>query len=148
MSRIRSILHATDFSKTSNRAFTTAVDLALATGARLTIVSIVVPIVPLVPEQTLEMGAWRDIEAETRKWATARLAKLALRAKAAGLRVSTLILNGDPPRQIARAARAEKAGLIVIGTHGRTGFSKLLLGSVAQRVMAIATCPVVTVRSS
>jgi len=111
------------------------------------IVSVVAAIVPLDPEQTLEMGAWRDIEEDTRKWAASRLEKLAARAKAAGLRVSTRLANGDPPREIARAARAEKAGLIVIGTHGRTGFSKLMLGSVAQRVIAIATCPVVTVRA-
>src|SRR5262245_46318654 len=147
MSRIRSILHATDFSRSSNRALTTALDLATATGARLIIVSIVVPIVPLVPEQTLQMGAWRDIEVETRKWAAARLARLAARAKAEGIRVSTRLANGDPAREIVRAARIEKAELIVIGTHGRTGFSRLMLGSVAQKVISTARCPVVTVKN-
>jgi nucleotide-binding universal stress UspA family protein len=147
MSRIRSIVHATDFSKPSTRAFATALELAKSTGARLTLVTVVVPIVPLVPEQTLEMGVWKDIETDTRKWAGDRLKKLEERAKAAGIRVSIRLFNGDPAREITRAARAEKASLIVIGTHGRTGFSKMMLGSVAQKVIATALCPVVTVRS-
>jgi nucleotide-binding universal stress UspA family protein len=51
-----------------------------------------------------------------------------------------------PHERIAQAARSKKADLVVIGTHGRTGFAKLFLGSVASRVLTIAPCPVLTVR--
>ena len=51
-----------------------------------------------------------------------------------------------PHERIAQAARSRKADLVVIGTHGRTGFAKLFLGSVASRVLAVAPCPVLTVR--
>ena len=56
------------------------------------------------------------------------------------------LLEGIAHEQIARAARARRADLIVIGTHGRTGVAKLFLGSVAGRVVSIAHCPVMTVR--
>ncbi len=122
--------------------------MAKTNRARLTIVYVVVPIVPLVPEQTLELAIWADIEAQTRKWAQGRLARLAGRARKAGIRVTTMLADGDPARAIARAAKSARADLVVIGTHGRTGFSKLMLGSVAQRVVATAPCPVLTVRSA
>jgi nucleotide-binding universal stress UspA family protein len=61
---------------------------------------------------------------------------------------TTILLGeGDPAREIVRVARSIRANLLVIGTHGRTGWSKLMLGSVAQRVVATAPCPVLSVRS-
>jgi len=59
---------------------------------------------------------------------------------------STLLDEGVPHEGIAQAARSKKADLIVIGTHGRTGFAKLFLGPVASPVVVIAPCPVLTVR--
>jgi nucleotide-binding universal stress UspA family protein len=57
-----------------------------------------------------------------------------------------VLVNGSPSEQIARLARSKRADLIVIGTHGRTGLAKFFLGSVANRVVSTATCPVLTVR--
>jgi nucleotide-binding universal stress UspA family protein len=68
------------------------------------------------------------------------------RAKKAGIRAVGLLLEGDPAQQIVRAARSKRAELLVVGTHGRTGLSKLFVGSVAARVVATASCPVATVR--
>jgi len=56
------------------------------------------------------------------------------------------LLMGSPHDQIVKAAKSKKVDMIVIGTHGRTGLSKLFMGSVAGKVIALATCPVVTVR--
>jgi nucleotide-binding universal stress UspA family protein len=56
------------------------------------------------------------------------------------------MVTGDPALQIVRAARSMRADLIVMGTHGRRGVSKFFLGSVAERVIATAPCPVLTVR--
>jgi nucleotide-binding universal stress UspA family protein len=81
-----------------------------------------------------------------RQWATERLARLAARAKKAGVKTAVVLRDGDPADQIVRACRASKSDLIVVGTHGRRGLSKVFLGSVAGRVAAAAACPVVTVR--
>jgi nucleotide-binding universal stress UspA family protein len=60
------------------------------------------------------------------------------------VRAQGLLLEGQPAERILRAARG--AGLLVIGTHGRTGLARFILGSVASRIVAGARCPVVTVR--
>ena len=73
--------------------------------------------------------------------------ELAWRARKAGVRVTTILLDGAPHEQIPRAVRRTRADLLVIGTHGRTGLTKVLLGSVAERVLRLAPCPVLTVRS-
>ncbi len=57
-----------------------------------------------------------------------------------------MLLEGVAHEQIVRAARARRADLIVVGTHGRSGLARFFLGSVAGRVVATATCPVLTVR--
>jgi nucleotide-binding universal stress UspA family protein len=68
------------------------------------------------------------------------------RARKAGVRATGLLLEGVPHERVARAARAKKVDLLVIGTHGRTGLAKFFLGSVAARVIASVSCPVLTVR--
>lgn len=146
MIRIRRILCASDFSTTSGKALTAAISLAKANRARLTILHAYVPIVPLMPEQSIESGTWERLDTETRRWAARRVAKLADKAKRAGVRASAMMVTGDPTRQIVRVARSTRADLIVVGTHGRRGVSKFFLGSVAERVIATAPCPVVTVR--
>ena len=146
MTRIRRILCASDFSKTSGKALISAIDLAKANRARLTIVHAHVPIVPLVPEQYLEASTWDRVDAETRRWAERQVEKLAEKARKRGVRASALMVTGDPAQQIVRMARSKRADLIVVGTHGRRGFSKFFLGSVAERVIATAPRPVMTVR--
>ena len=146
MARIRRILYATDFSSASRRAFATAMALAKANRATLTILHVIVPIAPLVPEQYLDTMAWARLDVQARRWGHAQLARLAARARKIGLRVTTLLLEGDPSRHILRAARGMGVDFVVMGTHGRTGFSKFLLGSVAERVIATASCAIVTVR--
>lgn len=77
-----------------------------------------------------------------------RLDRLVAMAKAAGIRASgTLLAFGAPADQIARLAKSRRADVIVMGTHGRTGFRRALVGSVAARVVAIARCPVLTVHA-
>jgi nucleotide-binding universal stress UspA family protein len=62
------------------------------------------------------------------------------------LTVEHLNLKGNPAEVIVHIAKAKKADMIVMGTHGRSGWSKLMMGSVAQEVMKEAHCPVITVR--
>lgn len=144
--KMRRVLHATDFSAASSRAFKRAVDIAKASGAELLLVHVLPSVFPVVADGYVSPKAYEDLEAATRADGQKRLDRLARRARASGARVKNLLLEGVPHERIAQAARARKADMVVIGTHGRTGFAKLVLGSVASRVLAISPCPVLTVR--
>lgn len=146
MPQMRRILFASDFSKASGKAFTTAVAMAKANRGTLTILHVIVPFVPILPEQYVDPDTWDQIDRQTRQWSRRQLDKLLERAKKAGVRAVALLVEGDPTQQIARAVRLTRADLLVLGTHGRTGLTRFLVGSVATRVVATALCPVVTVR--
>jgi nucleotide-binding universal stress UspA family protein len=148
MAGMRRILFASDFSTASRKAFTTALSLAKANRAALTVMHVIVPFTPVVPEQYIDAQTWDQIDNEARRWGVQQVRKLTTRAKTAGVRAVGLLLEGDPAQQIVRAARSTRADLLVIGTHGRTGLTKFFVGSVASRVVASATCPVVTVRNT
>lgn len=147
MARLRRILFASDFSKASNKAFTTALTMAKANRAMLTILHVIVPFAPIVPDQYINAETWAQIDSQARRWSQQQLARLTAKGRKAGIRVAGLLLEGDPAQQITRAARSKRADLLVVGTHGRTGLAKFFVGSVAGRVVATASCPVVTVRS-
>ena len=143
---MRNILFASDFSKASRRAFDTAIKTAKTNGATLTIVHVIAPFVPIGPDQYIGPDTWEELDEQAHTWATRHLNTLAARAKAAGVRVKVLLAEGQAAKEITRFARKLHADLVVIGTHGRTGFAKLLLGSIANQVVATSTCPVMTVR--
>ena len=146
MSRIRRILHPTDFSRASTAAFKRAVEMAKGNRAELLLVHVMVPAVPLMGDGYVSPKVYEDLEAAAQAAAQKQLRKLVEKAKQAGARVKGLLLEGVAHERIAQAARSRKADLVVIGTHGRTGFAKLFLGSVASRVLAVSPCPVLTVR--
>jgi universal stress protein A len=147
MRRFKRIMVASDLSKVSRGALYTAIVFAQSKGAELIMVHVLAPIVPFGPEQLTQPALLETIEVDARRWAEQQLARLAAAARKAGVRVKVVLLSGDPADQIIRAARTHRADLIVVGTHGRRGFSKMMIGSVAERVVRTAPCPVVTVRS-
>jgi nucleotide-binding universal stress UspA family protein len=102
--------------------------------------------VPVGPDQYVGPDTWEQIDEQARKWARRHLEGLAGKARKAGVRVRTFLVEGPPAREIPRLARRTHADLLVLGTHGRTGFTRLFLGSVASEVVASARCPVMTVR--
>jgi nucleotide-binding universal stress UspA family protein len=146
MSRIRRVLHPTDFSRASTPAFKRAVETAKANRAELLVVHVMGLVVPIMGDGYVSPQVYEDLEAAAHSAAQKQLRKLIEKAKQAGARVKGLLLEGVAHERIAQAARARKAELVVIGTHGRTGFAKLFLGSVASRVLAVSPCPVLTVR--
>jgi nucleotide-binding universal stress UspA family protein len=146
MSRARRILHPTDFSRASSAAFARAVQMAKTDRAQLLIVHVLAPPMPIAGEGYISPSVYEDLEASSRRYAQKRLGALQAKARKAGARASTLLLEGVAHEQIIRAARSKKADLIVIGTHGHTGLVKFFLGSIASRVVAGAHCPVLTVR--
>jgi nucleotide-binding universal stress UspA family protein len=101
----------------------------------------------ILEDSFLSAREWRRLEADSLRAARGRLAKLANRARQAGVATSIVAVRSPVPFDvIARTARRLRADLIIVGTHGRTGLARLALGSVAERVMALARCPVLTVR--
>jgi universal stress protein A len=146
MAAIRRILFASDFSKASGKAFATALTMAKSSRAKLTVLHIVAPMTPISPDQYIGPETWRQLDADARRWTTQKLEELTAKAKKAGVRVATIVADGNPARQIVRIARSRRFDLLVIGTHGRTGLARFFLGSVAGRVVATAECPVLTVR--
>jgi nucleotide-binding universal stress UspA family protein len=143
---IRRILHASDFSSASRPAFAKALELANANRAELIVTHVLVPTMPLMVDGYISPKAYADIEEAARREVRKRLAALVMKAKRAGVRARALLLEGIPADRIVRAAKSQGADLVVIGTHGRTGFSRLVLGSVASRVISQAQCAVLTVR--
>jgi nucleotide-binding universal stress UspA family protein len=147
MSRIRTILHPSDFSRASTPAFTQAVAMAKSNRARLLVVHVLLPSAPmLMADGYVAPQVYEELDTAARADAQKRLGKLVEQAKRAGVRATALLLRGVAPERIVQAARARKADLVVIGTHGRTGLARLFLGSVASRVLAMSRCPVLTVR--
>jgi nucleotide-binding universal stress UspA family protein len=146
MTVFRRILHPTDFSRASRAALDKALELARQGDAELLLVHVVLPPGPMVGEGFVSPRTYEILDAQARRSAEKALAKLAEKARTAKVRVTTVLLHGIPHERIVEAARAKRADLIVMGTHGRAGLSKLFLGSVAGRVVQLARCPVLTVR--
>jgi nucleotide-binding universal stress UspA family protein len=140
---IRHILIATDFSPTATHAAHFAAGLAAQIGARLTLLGVYSLAVLTTPEAVYvatedEQRARAELERE-------RLQRLAHELLPAGSRIECLAVEGEAPATILRVAEEQAVDLIVVGTHGRRGVRRLLLGSVAEGVVRRATCPVLTV---
>jgi nucleotide-binding universal stress UspA family protein len=147
MTRIRRILHPTDFSSASRPAFERAVALARDARAELIVAHVLSPMIPVVGEGYIPPQTYESIDAAGRKSAQRKLDALVARARKAGVRARSLLLEGSAHDRIARAAKARRADLIVMGTHGRSALARFFVGSVASRVVSVAPCPVMTVRA-
>jgi nucleotide-binding universal stress UspA family protein len=144
MTRLRRILHATDFSRASAPALARAIALARASRARLLLLHVLVPPSPFVAGEL--PSSYLELQAHARRAAQRRLRAVLARVRRAGVRAQAQLVEGMPAPDIIRHARRVRPDLIVIGTHGRTGFRRLFMGSVAQRVLQLAEVPVLTVR--
>jgi universal stress protein A len=147
MKKVRRILHPTDFSPAGRAALARAIDMARAEKAELVVAHVLPMVMPMGPDGYVSPKVFDDIQRATRQQGQKQLEGVLARARKAGARARGVLLDGVPASQIARAARSQRADVIVMGTHGRTGFTRLLLGSVAERVVGTAPCPVLTVRS-
>jgi universal stress protein A len=140
------ILYATDYSKASARALDEAIAMAKQNGAELLVLHVIDPVPPYVAAEDIG-GAelYMKLEQTTQQDAETSMNKLMEKLRKLKLNAKSLLLRGTPPEQIVRTAKNRRANLIVIGTHGRTGLSKLLMGSVANKVVSTAHCPVLSV---
>jgi nucleotide-binding universal stress UspA family protein len=135
---IRTILHPTDFSEYSENAFRLACALARDYGSRLIVLHVSTPQVVAYGGMSLP-AVWVDFKESKDKL-------LALRGPDR-VRVEHRLEEGDPVPEILRVARETPCDLIVMGTHGRRGLGRLLMGSVAEQIVRQAPCPVVTVKT-
>jgi len=142
----RPILHATDFSSASRPAFAKAIELAKGSRSELLVLHVLNPMVPMIGDRPIDPPTYTQLQQASRTWALKQLARLTARARAAGARATAILMEGSEAGTITRAARSRRASMIVIGTHGRSGIERVLLGSVATRVVSLASCPVLTVR--
>lgn len=139
------ILVPVDFSACSEEAWAAAQRAAGSAASELVLLHVLVE-APLFSEGPLSRGRAADVYAAMRRWAESELEGWADKARAAGLTVRTALRTGTPYREIVEAATDERADLVVLGTHGRGGINRALLGSVADRVIRLAPCPVLSVR--
>ena len=143
---IKRVMHPSDFSKASGAAFAKAVETAKTNRAELAIVHVLAPVMPIAGDGYISPAAYDEMARSARAWAQKKLDALVDKAKSAKVRAKGVLLEGVAHDQIVRAAKRQKADLLVLGTHGRTGVARFFLGSVAGRVVASAPCPVLTVR--
>jgi len=141
------ILHPTDFSACATQAQVTAVDLAGKLGGEIILLQVLVE-TPLYGESVLNMPKVQSIYDAQRKWSEQALEARVEELRRRGIKASWRVQAGVPFEEIVRIAGEEHADMIVMGTHGRTGLNRALLGSVAERVIRLAPCPVLTVRQT
>ena len=145
MIELNSILVAVDFSETSKNALAYGRNLARAFGARLRVLH-VADVISTSAAQFYPEGPG-DPEAKAIELGTRQL-RTHLIAEGLSDAHADVHVGPDPAIEIIEYAREHHVDLIVIGTHGRTGMSRLLMGSVAEHVVRTAPCPVLVVRPS
>jgi nucleotide-binding universal stress UspA family protein len=139
---IKTILVPTDFSDNSTEALDFAEILAKTLGAKIVLVHVIDTVSYIVSESL----QWENVYSRLRAGVKPMLEKEVRRIDKKGLSAARDLIQGFPYDETVRKAREARADLIVMGTHGRTGMRHLLLGSVAERVVRLAPCPVLTVR--
>jgi nucleotide-binding universal stress UspA family protein len=137
---IQTVLHPTDFSDCSNYAFRLACSLARDYGARLVVLHVAEPPRAVSGDGLMTFPTATDLE-------PLRQQLQQLRSEDEKLAIEHRLAEGNVPVEILGIAKEIKCDLIVIGTHGRTGIGRLLMGSVAEQVVRKARCPVLTVKT-
>lgn len=146
MSGIHNILVPTDFSPASDIALQYAIDMAPSVGGRIHLLHVI--------DEGHVAAAYPDgiyipeLRERLIKAATESMQKAAARCASAGVQATADVLTGPPAYGIVQTAKSQGTDLIVMGTHGRGAFAHFLLGSVAERVVRMAPCAVLTVRDS
>jgi universal stress protein A len=146
MLSIKKIFCPTDFSEPSYKALQEANDLAMHFNAELVLIHVLHPIViypaavtPGIMDAHVSDDAYRDDIAK-------KSLEMTLKEKVNGsIKSRSILVTGNPADEIVYHAKEEKADLIVIGTHGFTGWRHLILGSVTEKVVRHAHCPVLTI---
>jgi nucleotide-binding universal stress UspA family protein len=141
---IKRILVPIDFSEASLNALASVRDLGKRFGAKLLLLYVVEPIYVADPY----LAASPDVLDAQWDMAKEEMTRIGADLKKQGQRVHTMVRGGVAAQVIVDTATSTGADLIVMGTHGRTGLTHMLIGSVAEKVLRTASCPVLTVRGA
>jgi nucleotide-binding universal stress UspA family protein len=139
MSPIHTILHPTDFSDRAREAFRVACDFARDYNAALVVLHVMPP--PILSDEGILIDDFCDAREQVRQPLES------LRPDDPSVHVRHEVAQGDAAEEIVRTAQEIDCDLIVLGTQGRTGLVRFVLGSVAEAVLRTAPCPVLTVRA-
>jgi nucleotide-binding universal stress UspA family protein len=150
MLSVKKILCPTDFSLPSYEALKIAVEIAQHFGAELWVMHVIPPLPSPVPVADSTFVPSFDLPLYQQELTSS--SENALKAVIAervppGLTAHPVLTPGDPAQEIILAAEEQKIDLIVIATHGHTGWGRLLFGSVAEKVVRLAPCPVLTIKA-
>lgn len=143
---LKKLLWPTDFSEASYEALKTADTLALHFSAELILVHVIPP-VPLIPGYDAPVGfAGTSYFEQIKSTARESLDKAAREKVSPGVTSLKVIVHGNPADEVVRTAAEQNVDLIVIATHGLTGWRRFIFGSVAEKVIRMASCPVLTIQ--
>jgi nucleotide-binding universal stress UspA family protein len=145
MATFATVLVTTDFSGPSIAALTYGRDMARTFGATLQVLHVTDDVMAAVGAD-LWGAKYPELQAEVEDTARTRLEAILTDDDRQKLQAKAVVRTGSAAAVIVDYAKAENIDLIVIGTHGRSGLPRMLIGSVAERVVRLAPCPVLTVR--
>jgi nucleotide-binding universal stress UspA family protein len=147
---LKKILCPTDFSQPSYEALKIAAAVARYFGAELMVLHVIPPAPPPAPVADATFVPTFDLplyQEEMFASSEKALQDLVAQRVPQDVTAQALLLPGDPAREIIRAAEEQAVDLIIIATHGHTGWGRLVFGSVAEKVVRLAPCPVLTIKA-
>jgi nucleotide-binding universal stress UspA family protein len=144
--QLKVILVPYDFSEYADHAFRWALEIAEDWGAKIALVHVISLASRVSYPDAMFLLDLPKLEAQLIADAEQRLRAFVAKEGTSVIPVETRVIMGDPFWEICQAAEREHADLIVMGSHGRTGLAHVLLGSVAERVVRHASCPVLVAR--
>ncbi len=142
---LKKILCTTDFSEPAATGVQAANELALNQSAELVLLSVVTPVYPIGAPGVPSSFYTADYYEEMVEYTTRQLEKVEQELISPEVNSRRVVARGNAPDEIVRQAKEENADLIVIATHGWSGWMRFLFGSVAEKVLRTATCPVLTI---
>jgi len=143
MAKFKKILVPVDFTEYSDQAISYAEMLAKTFHAEILLFHVIEQFTYSVSDTIQVMDHYTTLKKIAQQMLDNKKKQLGKK----GLGVKTLVLKGNPAMEIVKQSRKKGANLIVMGSHGRTGVQHMVLGSVAERVVRMASCPVLTVKS-
>jgi len=144
MNTIQTILHPTDFSESADHAFRLACSLARDHEARVVVLHVIPSSAPIAGGMLVGSFSYDNLD-DVDSELTDRLE--AMRESHSDLSIEWRLSKGNVIDGILAAAEDVEAGLIVLGTHGRTGLTRILMGSIAENIVRKASCSVLTVKT-
>lgn len=141
---VKKILCPTDFSEPALKGVKAAAEVAVQYSAGVVLLHVIPPAHTLTPP-TIPSGKVLEYYEDLSRFAQKTLDELIEEQFSKELSVSSRVVQGNPSDEIVRTASEEKVDLVVIATHGATGWRRFMFGSVAEKVVRMAACPVLTI---